>query len=548
MKAVVDHAIGNVPPPQWLLAIAGPEREWLLVAAVLLGVLIQAAHQGVLMAHTRVYTITGHLLTLDLRERLFTHLQALGLRYHLRMPVGGAVYHLQSDAAFLDQLLVRGALPLVFSAATLVVMFGILLRIDVMLALVSMAVVPLLYLWIRWYTPQIRPTADHTHLVESRLTARLQESFAAIRLVKSFAREPYERQLFSGAATDAMAARVALSGRESWFSLVVGNLIMLGTSAVVLYGGIQVVYGQLTIGTLLMALAYLGFVYGPLAGIAHTTGTIQHALASARRVRELFALSTEVDDGRAPSPHLHGEVEFRHVSFSYDGNRVLNDISFTVKAGETVALVGPSGSGKTTLVSLIPRFYDPASGHILIDGHDTSGYRLRGLREQIALVLQDVIVLAGSVRDNLRYGRLDATDHEIEAAARAAHAHEFIAQLEHGYDTDLAEAGSRLSGGQRQRLSIARAFLKNAPILILDEPTSALDSLSEQHVLQAIEELREGRTTFVIAHRLSTVRSADRVLVLDAGRVVAQGTHEQLLQTSDLYRRLASHLTEPPEP
>jgi ABC-type multidrug transport system fused ATPase/permease subunit len=544
MKAVVDYAIGDSAPPSWLLAIAGADREARLLIAVISGIVLQLLHQGVLMWHTRVHTVTGHLLTRDLRQRLFVHLQALSLRHHSRMAVGGAVYHLQADAGFLDELLVRGVLPLVFSAATLIVMFGILLRIDPRLAVVAMSVVPMLYLWIRWYTPRLRPSADYTHVVESRLTARLQESFAAIRLVKSFAREPYEGRRFAGAATEAMAARVALTGREAWFSLVVGNLIVLGTSAVVWYGGVQVLAGELTIGTLLQALAYLGFVYGPLAGIAHTAGTVQHALASARRVRQVFSLATEVDEGREESS-LQGDIEFSHVTFAYDSTVALNDVSFSVRAGETVAVVGPSGSGKTTLVSLIPRFYAPTSGRILIDGHDSSRYKLRTLREQVAIVQQDVIVLAGSVKDNLQYGRLDAGDEEIEQAARAAQAHDFIMRLEKGYDTDLAEAGNTLSGGQRQRLSIARAFLKNAPILILDEPTSALDAVSEQQILKAVERLRAGRTTFVIAHRLSTVRSADRVLLLEAGRLVAQGTHDELLRSHDLYRRLASELTTP---
>ncbi len=545
MKAVVDHALGDVPPPLWMTRIAGTTREGWLILAILAGIVIQILHQAVLMGHTRVHTRTGHLLTRDLRQRLFLHLQALSLRHHSRMPVGEAAYRLQSDAAFLDQLLVRGVLPLVFSAVTLVVMFAILMRIEVRLALVSLTVVPFLFFWIRWSAKRIRPRAEQTHALESRLTARLHESFSAIRLVKSFAREPYESRRFSGAATEAMEARVTLSAREAWFSLVVGNLIVLGTSLVLLVGGLEVLRGRLTVGTLLIALAYLGFVYGPLSGIANTTGTIQQALASARRVREAFSMAVEVDDGTAPSPRLQGRIEFQNVSFAYDGRPILRGVSFAVNPGELVALVGPSGSGKTTLVSLIPRFYDPLEGRILVDGEDSSRYRLRTLREQVAIVQQEVIVLAGSIRDNLRYGRLDAGDEEIERAARAAHAHDFIMRLDHGYDTELAEAGSGLSGGEKQRLSIARAFLKNAPILILDEPTAALDTVSEELVFAAVEGLRRGRTTFVIAHRLSTVRAADRIFVLEAGQIIAEGTHDSLLKSSPLYRRLATQLTHP---
>jgi ATP-binding cassette, subfamily B, bacterial len=539
MKAVVDHALGSVPPPPWLAALAGEQRTRLLTIAVLSGIVVQLLHQMVLMSHTRLHTITGHLLTRDLRQRLFLHLQALSLQHHARMPVGEAVYRLQSDAAFLDQLLVNGILPLTFSAATLVVMFGILLRIDAPLALVSLSVVPFLYLWIRWSAGRLGPTADRAHVLESRLTARLHESFAAIRLVKSYAREPYEGHRFVGAATDAMQAKVMLSRRQAWFSLIVGNLIVLGTSLVLFVGGIGVLQGRLTVGTLLIALAYLGFVYSPLSGIANTIGTIQHALASARRVRDTFALATEVDDGSAPSPRLRGEIRFDAVALRHDARDILQDITLTASPGEMIAIVGESGAGKTTLVSLIPRFYEPTAGRILLDGQESGRYRLRTLREQVAIVLQDVIIVAGSIRENLRYGNLDATDEAIEQAACRAQAHEFIMRLPYGYETELSEAGAGLSGGERQRLSIARAFLKDAPILILDEPTAALDAVSERQVFHSLEALREGRTTLVIAHRLSTVRAANRILVLEKGRIVAEGTHQSLVASSELYRRLA---------
>jgi ABC-type multidrug transport system fused ATPase/permease subunit len=381
------------------------------------------------------------------------------------------------------------------------------------------------------------------------MTARLHESFAAIRLVKSFAREPYEGQRFSGAANEAMRARVVLSGREALFSSVVGTLTVVGTSGVVLVGGLLVLRGRLSVGTVLVALAYLGFVYGPLSGLANTIGSIQQALAGVRRVRETLESAREaIDEGGGVGiepGRLTGRIEFEHVSFAYDDQLVLHDVSFVAEPGDFVALVGPSGSGKTTLVSLIPRFYEPSAGRVLIDGVDASRYKLGALRRQVALVLQEAIMLSGTIRDNLRYGRLEASDAAVESAARAANAHEFINRLGRGYDTQLGEAGSGLSGGQKQRLSMARAFLKDAPILILDEPTAALDSVAERLILSALDRLRVGRTTVVIAHRLSTVRQANRILVLDHGRIVAEGTHETLVRESELYRALAAHLTGP---
>jgi ATP-binding cassette, subfamily B, bacterial len=542
MKVIVDSALGTVPPAGWMVAVVGNSRERILVLAVVASILIQAAHQAVLMGHTRLYSVTGNLLTRDLRQRLFLHLQALSLRHHSRIPVGEAVHRLQADAAYLDQLLVKGVLPLTFSALTLIVMFGILLRVDLGLAVVSLSIVPFLYLWIKWSTTRLRPSAERTQALESRLTARLHESFAAIRLIKTFAREPYEGHRFTSAATDLMHSRLQLSRHEALFSLVVGNLIVAGTALVLLLGGLEVLHGRLSVGTLLIALAYLGFVYGPLAGIANTTGTLQQALASARRVTDAFSLAKEVDNGPEPAPRFTGSVQFEDVSFQYDGVPVLSNVHLHVQPGELLAIVGPSGSGKTTLVSLIPRFYEPESGRVLVDGRDVSRYQLRTLREQVAIVQQEVFMLAGTVRDNLRYGALDADDAAIERAARAAGAHEFIVRLPHGYDTELAEAGIGLSGGERQRLSIARAFLKDAPILILDEPTAALDTHSERAIVEAVARLRRGRTTFVIAHRLSTVRSADRIVVLVNGRIRGEGTHDALLGDNEFYRALALQL------
>jgi ATP-binding cassette, subfamily B, bacterial len=303
---------------------------------------------------------------------------------------------------------------------------------------------------------------------------------------------------------------------------------------------------QLSIGDLTVVIAYLGAVYGPLSTIAYTTGQLQGALAGAKRVRAMLAQEPEAVDlpGSIDADGVTGHIRFEDVNFAYpNGTEVLHGISFEAHPGEMVALVGLTGAGKTTLVSLIPRFYDPAAGRVLVDGVDVRQYHVRSLRERISIVLQDPVLFSGTIADNLRYGRLEATAEQIEEAARAAHAHDFIVRLPKGYETEVAEAGGSLSGGERQRLSIARAVLKNAPILILDEPTSSLDAISEEIVFAALKRLRAGRTTIVIAHRLSTVRDADRILVLDGGRIAAVGRHDELLKSSLLYRRMCARLS-----
>ena len=304
--------------------------------------------------------------------------------------------------------------------------------------------------------------------------------------------------------------------------------------------------GQMTIGDLTIVIAYLGAVYGPLSTIAHAAGQLPGAVAGAKRVRAMFALLPETVEApdALDAANVKGAIRFENVGFTWtDGTPVLHDITFAANPGEMIALVGLTGAGKTTLVSLIPRFYDPTGGRVLVDGVDVRQYRIRSLRERAAIVLQDPVLLSGTISDNLRYGRLDATAAELEEAARAAGAHEFIVRLTNGYETEIAGAGGGLSGGERQRLSVARAILKNAPILILDEPTSSLDAISEEIVFRALRRLRAGRTMIVIAHRLSTVRDADRILVLDGGSIAAQGRHDDLLKNCVLYRQMCARLS-----
>ena len=541
--------VGLPLPPRaqpWVNAITGGDRFTLLVCIVLTSVLVQVVNQFASMFHTQVQVDTGQRMVYDLRFKLFEHLQALGLHHHITTNTGDAVYRLETDAYSIENLVMSGVFPLASSVITLIVMFAILAKMDLQVALLSLVVVPLLYVCLRYYTTTLLVRTERVKELESKLVERLYEVFAAMRLVKSFARESYEAQRFGKTGDEVMQARISITWQESLFAVVVSTIMILGTALVVIVGGRHVIAGKLEPGDLLSIIGYLGSVYGPLSSIAHTTGQLQGALAGAKKVRAIFAMLPETADApdAIEAASLSGEIQFDDVGFNYpDGTEVLRHISFTAKPGEMIALVGLTGAGKTTLVSLIPRFYTATSGRVLVDGVDVQHYRVRSLREQIAIVLQDPVLFQGTIADNLRYGRLDATPQEIENAARAAHAHDFIARLPKGYDTETAEAGGGLSGGERQRLSVARAIIKNAPVLILDEPTSSLDAISEEIVFAALRRLRAGRTTIVIAHRLSTVRDADRILVLDGGRIAAQGRHEDLLETSQLYRRMCARLS-----
>jgi ATP-binding cassette subfamily B protein/subfamily B ATP-binding cassette protein MsbA len=550
LKIVIDYVLDERPMPSWaaapLAALTGGSRITLLAVFVAAGVLLQVVNQVLTAYAVQVQVETGQRMVYALRRRLFDHLQALGLQHHISTPTGDTVYRVDVDAYAIENLVMTGLLPLATSFITLLVMFVILLELDVTVALLSLSVVPFLFLALRYYATTLSLQEERVKELESGLVARLYEIFSGIRLVKSFAREAYEAVRYARAGDRTMQARVAVTWQQSLFGLVIGVITVLGTSLVLGVGAMHVMNGQMTVGDLTVVLAYLGAVYGPLSAIAHTTGQLQGAVAGARRVRAVLAMTPETVDApdAIPATGVRGEVRFDGVSFSYpDGTAVLHDISFEAKPGEMVALVGLTGAGKTTLVSLIPRFYHPTAGRVLVDGNDVRTYQVRSLREKIAIVLQDPVLFSGTIADNLRYGRLDASDAEIEEAARAAHAHEFIARLPKQYDTEIAEAGGGLSGGERQRLSVARAILKNAPILVLDEPTSSLDAISEEIVFAALRRLRAGRTTIVIAHRLSTVRDADSILVLDGGRIAAHGRHDQLLQSSQLYRRMCARLS-----
>jgi ATP-binding cassette subfamily B protein/subfamily B ATP-binding cassette protein MsbA len=550
LKLLIDNVLGTQPMPASIAAIAhvltGDSQAELLVVVVVGGLLLQLASQVMSTINTQVQVDTGQRMVYSLRARLLAHLQALALRHHIVTRTADSVYRVEADAYCVHDLVMSGVLPLLTSVATLTAMFVILVTVDRSLALLSLAVIPFLYMCLRYYSKRMIDRAERVKELESKLVERLYEILSSIKVVKGFAREPHELQSFKSAGNETMSARLRFTWQESLFTLVVTAITLTGTALVLAVGGLHVLRGELSVGHLLVVTAYLAGVYGPLSSIAHTTGSLQNAIASSRRVREIFSHTPELLDapGAIDASQITGDIRFENVDFSYRDDRpILREISFSASPGEMVALVGLTGAGKSTLASLIPRFFEPTSGRVLIDGVDVSQYRLRSLRERIALVLQDAMLFGGSVAENIRYGRLEATDEEVEQAAKAAHAHDFIMRLPNGYDTPLAEAGGSLSGGERQRLGIARALLKDAPILILDEPTSSLDALSEEMVFSALRRLRQGRTTVVIAHRLSTIRDANRILVLHEGRIAAQGTHQELLASNELYRRMCERLS-----
>ena len=550
LAVVIDYVLGGRPFPPvvqaWIPSAVLGHPFVLLISVVVAGVVLQIVNQFVSAYGTQVQVDTGQRMVYDLRGRLFQHLTGLGLQHHITTSTADAVYRVDVDAYAIENLVMSGIFPLATSITALTVMFAILLRLNPTIALLSLTVVPFLYLCLRYYTSTLVSREERVKELESKLLERLYETFGAIKLVKSFAREPHELGRYTQAGEKTMNARIAITWQSSLFSVVVSAITIVGTAIVVIVGGRYVQNGTLTVGQLYVVINYLAAVYGPLSAIAHTTGQLQGAMAGAKRVRAMFAMTPETADepGAIDATDIKGDIKFESVGFTYpNGPQILHDIQFEASPGQMVALVGLTGAGKTTLVSLIPRFYNATEGRVLIDGADVRHFRVRSLREKIAIVLQDPVLFSGTIADNLRYGNLDATPQAIVDAARAAHAHEFIARLPKGYDTEIAEAGGGLSGGERQRLSVARAILKNAPILILDEPTSSLDAISEEIVFAALRRLRAGRTTIVIAHRLSTVRDADRILVLDGGKIAAQGRHEELLKSSQLYRRMCARLS-----
>ena len=552
MKLLVDHVLGGKPLPEFLKSLGIPEsRTPLLVTIIAAGLALFALNTTLHAVLAWKWTRAGRRMVYDLAEDLFARLQRRSLLYHQRTSVGDTMGRITVDS----WSVYRALEALVVSPAHAVLAIGamvfLMAQLSPLLTWVSLASAPFIVGASFLVGKPLRAAARMKREIESRIQSHIQQTLAGISIVQAFTQERRESERLQQYAGVAIAAqqRTALVGSIN--SLSSGLVMTLGAAVVLWLGAHQVLDGALSIGDILVFLVYLNSLQEQMKILANTYTTSQSIGASVDRVVEILKGSPEIVDSAAARdlPKAQGRIQIENVTFGYEPEKpVLRDVSLEVKPESTIAIVGPTGAGKTTLVNLIPRFFDPWHGRVLIDGHDVRDLKLRSLRDQIALVLQESVLFPTTIAENIAYARPDATRAEIEAAAHAANAHEFVSKLPDGYDTPVGERGATLSGGERQRISIARAVLKDAPILILDEPTSALDAQTEHLLFEAMERLRKGRTTLFIAHRLSTVRRADLVVVLKSGRIEEFGTHDELMARGELYARFHNIQFAPHQP
>jgi ATP-binding cassette subfamily B protein len=542
LAIIIDSVLGKHAPPTLLRPIFGthPGVYLLLIFAASFGFALTVFGGGLTVFTEYINTKLDQKMVLDLRSDLFEHTQRLSLTFHDSTLTGQLMSRINLQARSLGDIMLAFP-PLFQSALTLIGMFAIAFLIDWQVALVSLVAVPFIYYALGLYGTRIVPRIARVMGLEMRSLSIVHEAMGMLRVIVSFGRENYEHRKFRNQAQTALDERVKLTVRQTAFSLAVTAATAAGTGLVLGFGAWHVLQGRITVGELTVLISYIASVYQPLEAISSTVGSLHQQFVFLNA--SLRLLDTEPEVKEAPDAinlgRSKGQITFDNVNFAYKGRQnTLKDISFEAKPGQRIAVVGPTGAGKTTLVSLLVRFYDPSEGRILIDGVDIRQLTLKSLRNQISVVLQEPMLFSSSIATNIQYGSLGAEMDDIVEAAKAANAHDFISKLPEGYETEVGERGAQLSGGERQRISIARAFIKDAPILIMDEPTSAIDSRTESVILDALDDLMVGRTSFLIAHRLGTIRSADLILVVNHGKLVGKGTHDQLLARDSLYRQL----------
>lgn len=519
------------------------QRIYLLVISTVLQVAVFGSSSFVTWVRMRTMHILGERILVDLRKHTYTRLQALSISYFDNHQTGEIMSRVTNDSEVVEEFVTHAADTLVSDTIRLVAMCVVMFWVSKTLALISILPVPIVFLLAYTFSRKVRPIYRKIRERLAEINAKVQESLSGIRVIKAFAREDHEDASFRGDIEAFYDTRVRAIKLWTRFFPSIDVVVRTTSVAVWTAGAYMIVHhlGGVGMGTLVIFTMYSNYFYEPVRSLATVNDTIQRSLAAAERIFEIIDEVPEIQDAdkAVDLPRVQGRVEFDHVDFSYgSGDEVLTDICITAEPGQIVALVGRSGAGKTSIVNLIPRFYDPSAGRILIDGFDVKYVKQQSLRSQIAMVLQDTFLFNGTVKENIRYGRLDATDEEIIEAANAANAAEFIDEMPSGYDTEIGERGVKISGGQKQRLAIARAILADPRILILDEATSSVDSESEYLIHRAMDRLMEGRTTFVIAHRLSTVKDANQIITLDKGCVAEVGDHKTLVDNDGVYAQM----------
>ncbi|HXX41290.1 MAG TPA: ABC transporter ATP-binding protein [Chthoniobacterales bacterium] len=518
------------------LSVAG----W--VAALCLAlIVIQVIWSLLSWATTYIFVKAGLQALLKLRTDLYSYLQSLSLKYHDARRSADSTFRVAYDSQSIQTIYNKGFTNIFGSAITLLSTFVVMWRMDWQLSLLSLVIIPFLLATIYFFATRIRQQSTSIQEVESAVLVQAQEGLSSIRMVHAFGREDWEVRQFRAQAAQSLRANLELTLTNMNSALVISTLMLISTAAMYYVGTMHVLAGTLTLGSLLVFSAYILMLYGPLEQLTYTAWAMEGATAGAKRCFEVLDRQDDVADASdaVAIDAARGAIGFRDVSFAYGQDRpVLHDIDLAIEPNQIVALVGGTGAGKSTLLSLVPRFYDPISGNVTLDGRDVRKITKKSLRAQIGIVLQDTLLFSTTVRENIAYGRLGASEDEIIEAARRAQADEFIRALPNGYGSLVGERGGHLSVGQRQRIGIARAFLKNAPILLLDEPTSALDPATEAAIMETIKELMRGRTTLIVTHRLATVHDVDHIVVLERGTVVEQGRGPDLVARGGVYARL----------
>jgi ATP-binding cassette, subfamily B, bacterial len=542
LKVVLDSVLHTKKSPDWLSrfigATFGLDNLAILRFTALAVILIAAI--GAIGTYVEKQTITavGQRVMHELRRTFYWHIQRLSMAYHDNKRTGDIISTVTNDIDSIQSAVSSGVLDALYYSLTLIGMIAIMFYLNWRFTLVALSVIPALFLLVYTFTKRIKKASRALRKKEAEMVSTLQEVLSSIRIVKAFGREEYEQKRFEEESIESVD--LALQARNIKAKLAPGVEIIVacGTALVLWFGARQVLSGALTPGVLVVFFLYLGKMYKPMRELSKMSDTYSKAMIGWERIKDFLSIDLQVRDlpGAQTAPNFQGAIELEHVSFGYlPGRPVLKDLSLQVKPGQVAALVGATGSGKSTLISLIPRFYDPQSGAVKIDGVDVRKYKRKTVRQQISLVLQDTLLFRASIAQNIAYGKPEATHSEIVEAARLANADEFIDRLPEGYDTMIGERGVTLSGGQRQRIAIARAIIRNSPILILDEPSTGLDAASEKLVLEGLERLMENRTTIMVAHRLATIQKADVIFVLRDGAIVERGRHEELLAANGLY-------------